>query len=131
MFFIDLLFALVIAIALSLILTGIFGWRHPRDESMAGNLIFVFLMFFLFAWAGGVWMTPWGPALWGGYWAPFLFPGIFILLLLIALIPPRQPLSRQEAVEQAEKEAVAGTALGIFFWVLIIGLVASILFHYI
>ncbi len=131
MFFLDFLVALVIALVLSLILTGIFGWRRRENDAFAGSLLFVFFMFFLFAWAGGVWLTPFGPAMWGGHWAAFLLVPLFIALLLGALIPPTKPRSRREAAVQAEETAAADTALGAFFWILIIGLAISILVHYV
>lgn len=133
MFFLDLLVALVIALVLSLILTGVFGWRRRENDAFAGSLLFVFLMFFLFAWAGGVWMTPFGPVMWGAHWVAFLLVPLFIALLLAALIPPSRPRSRRRAVVQAEESAAAdtATALGAFFWVLIIGLAIFILAHYI
>jgi hypothetical protein len=47
MFFVDLMFALVLAIVLSLFVPGAFGWRRPGQEVLWDNMVFVFILFFL------------------------------------------------------------------------------------
>jgi MFS family permease len=132
MFFTDLLIALVIAVIFSLILTVIFGWRHPAGEEMAGTFLFVFLMFLLFGWMGGIWLTPVGPPLWGSYWVSFIIIPFLVALLLIALAPPtRPPRTRREAVEQAREEEAVESTLGLVFWILLIFMALFIIYYYI
>jgi hypothetical protein len=134
MFFIDLAFVFVIALALSLFLAVFLGWR-PRGkmESTAGiSALFLFMILFLAVWAGGVWITPFGPALWGVYWLPFVVVGILTALLLLAAgaPPPRRPRTRMDAVQQAEKEWAAERVFNIFFGILAVGLLVSIVLAY-
>lgn len=128
MFGVELLFALVIALFLSLILVAAIGWRHPARGGSGPAVFFLFLIIFLVAWAGGAWMEPFGPVLWGGYWLPFLLIGLFVALILAA-VTPGEPRRRRAAsglpseMERAarQEETAAGAVLfGVFFWVLLI-----------
>jgi hypothetical protein len=93
-------------------------------------MVFLFFLIFLVAWAGGVWLPPFGPVLLGGHWLPILFTAFLVVLLLLALIPPRPPRSRREAIQQAEQQMGSESALGVFFWILVIGLSIAIIVHY-
>lgn len=127
MFFLDLLFALVIAI----LLTALFGLLFRRMAMGTGLLLF-FLVLFLASWAGGVWLTPFGPPLFGVSWLSFLFIGLFVALILTALIPPvRPPRTLEEARVQAETEAETTFIIDIFFWILLLGLLVVIVITYI
>lgn len=126
MFFVDLLFALVVALLLTAIFSAGFRNRGPW------GLWWVFLLVvFLAAWAGGVWLTPFGPPLLDVYWLPFLFVGLVVALLIAAAVPPepRRPRAPVAASEVATEEAVA--AFSIFFWVLLIGLALAIILWYV
>jgi hypothetical protein len=72
-----LLFALVIAVGLTLI----FALLYRNVGSWALWWMFS-LLIFLAARAGGVWITPVGPKLFGQSWLPFLLAGLFLALLL-------------------------------------------------
>lgn len=127
MFFADFLFALCIALLLSAIFTLVFGRRGPWE-----SVLVFFLLVFLASWAGGVWLSPFGPVLWGSYWFPFLVAG-FVIALVLASMPPGRSESTVDLVEQAEEEREAKallSALGIFFWILILALLAAIIFGY-
>ncbi|MFP4016245.1 MAG: hypothetical protein ACLFUI_04355 [Halanaerobiales bacterium] len=119
MFFLELLFAIVIA----LLLAGLFGigLRHGDRD-----FLWFFLIMILFIWAGGVWITPVGPLLWGVPWLSFLLVGLFFMLLFVAVIPENR--YRRKRSETAEREAVF--IVDIFFWVMIIGLSIAILAYY-
>jgi hypothetical protein len=56
--------------------------------------------------------------------------GIVIALLLTALLPSGPPRTPREAKEQARAEANALVAVDAFFWVLIIGLIITIVVGY-
>jgi len=120
----DFFFALVLALLLAWIFQAAFGTRGPGDR-----FIWFFLIIFLFAWAGGVWIAPIGPMWWGVSWIPVLATGIFIALLLTAAAPGT-PRNRREARTQAATEDTVAAALGIFFWILVVLLVLSIIGRY-
>ncbi|MBD3401407.1 hypothetical protein GF420_00820 [candidate division GN15 bacterium] len=131
MFLIDLLLAFVVALILSLILAGLAGWQYPGRVGIWPSLLLLFFILFFATWAGGAWLTPVGPVVWGTYWVPFVLVGFIIALLLAAIVPPRRPRSRVEAIEQAEARADTQMALGVFFWVFFIVVVAAIIARYI
>lgn len=126
MFWIDLLFALVIALLLGAVVAGGFRWRHPGTEAAWTSGLFIFFLIFFAAWAGGVWLTPAAATVaWGSYWVPFFIVGLFVVLL-VAAIP-----GRRRAATPAEGAAAAGAAVfGLFFWLLLIGLILAIIAGY-
>ncbi len=126
MFFIDILFALAVA----LLLTALFD-RGFRNRGPWTSLWVFFLLIFLASWAGGLWVTPVGPPLFGIYWLPFVFVGIIFALLIAAAAPARPPRSRAEAIERARAQEEVSEALSVFFWVWIIGLLLVIVLAYI
>ena len=135
MFFVDLLFALIVALILTLILVPLMGWRRPGYEATWRTAVFVFLLVFLFAWAGGVWLMPFGPTFYTVYWLPFVVVAVLYALLLLAAAPPRLPGSRSRGVvtnaaAEARREEVAAKAFGLFFWVLAVLLAIALLVHY-
>ena len=126
MFLLDLLFAIVTA----LLLTGLFGMLFRRMTVGEGLLLF-FVILFLATWAGGVWIAPIGPLLFDVSWLSFLLVGLFVVLLLTILIPPARPRSVvHETPGQVQAEAEAAIVMDVFFWVLIIGLLAVIVIAY-
>jgi len=130
MAFVDLVFALVFALVLSWLLVSVLGWQRPAREGTWAGIALLFVLLFLFVWAGGVWVSPFGPTLWGGYFLPFLIVGIVLALVFAAIIPPRRPRTAQEAIEEARTEAAIDAAFSAFFWVLVIVLLISIVAHY-
>jgi len=132
MFFIDLMIVFGIAVILSLLLAGPFAWRRPGQGVFWGNVFFLFLVFFFISWAGGVWLPPFGPVLWGAYWMPFVLTAVIVGLLLLALVPPRRPRTRREAIiQQAKEETAARTTLDFFLWILVLGLLIAIIVRYV
>ena len=96
-----MLFDFFFALAIAGIVTALFALLLGRRGPWASSPLF-FLLIFLAAWAGGVWITPVGPSVWGLYWLPFLVVAVLFALLLAAVTPPeRTPQSRIEAWEQA------------------------------
>jgi hypothetical protein len=127
MFISELLFAVAIAFILTIIFGVIFG--HRREYPGLG---FFFIILLLATWAGGLWITPLGPVLWDVSWLEFLVVGVIFALLLLAVLPPeRKPRTKGEAVAQAEAESEAVIVLNIFFWVMVVALIASIIIAYI
>jgi len=126
MFFVDLLFALAVA----LLLTAIFAAGFRNRGPWAAWWVFL-LVVFLAAWAGGVWITPFGPLLFDTYWLPILVVGLIFALLLAAAVPARAPRTRAEAIAEARAEEEAAAAFSVFFWILLIGLAIAIVLAYV
>ena len=133
----NLLFVLAFAVALSSLLTWGFGWRHPARRGGGGaSLLFLFLVLVFAMWAGGAWIPRWGPVAYDTPWLTILLVGLFISLLILALAAPTHPRPHRAAGGAATASAATrdeetiGVVFGIFFWVLIIGLVAAIVFRY-
>lgn len=132
MLWVDLLIAAAVASFLAAALAGVFAWRHPRKPELWPTALFLFLVLFLAAWAGGVWVRPSGPRLLGVAFIPFfLAGGVVALLLLAAATPTRRPRNAEEEQERAEEAAAVGVAFGIFFWALLLSLVAVIAIRYV
>ncbi|MFP4114140.1 MAG: hypothetical protein ACOC2Y_04925 [Spirochaetota bacterium] len=125
MFIGDVLVALLVAVLLAALFGGLFGRRQG-----APGFAIVFLLFFLFAWAGGLWIEPYGPPVFGVYWLPGLVVTLLIFLLLAALAERRPPKSTREVKAEIEARQEAVTALGVLFWVLIGGLIVAIVIAY-
>jgi len=130
MFFTDVITALIVAtlIMVPLYLTG-------RVGPWSGRIWFA-LVLFLFTWVGGVWGRPYGPVLWGVSWLPFVFFGLIFALLMAAAVPRRQPgrskMSPQgRAGAENDMEIRLDVTIGIYFWLLLVGLVAALVVHYI
>jgi uncharacterized membrane protein len=116
---------LVIALIFALVFSLIFSVGLRRSGPWPNFWIF-FLIVFLTILTGGIWIIPVGPAVWGVYWVPMLFIAIIISLLLAAATPKRRPRTRAEAIKQAEDEQDVEAVIGIFFWILIIAFVGTI-----
>jgi hypothetical protein len=130
MFFVDLMFALVLAMAFSFFVPGAFGWRRPGQELLWDNMVFVFTLIFLISWAGGAWLPMFGPVWMGGYWLPFLLSASFAVILLFAVAPPQPSRTQRRAIEKAEPEITTEKPSGVFFWILVIGLSIAIIIRY-
>jgi len=126
MIFADVLLALVFGVLFALLFGALFNGRDG-----APGFLFVFLLFFFFAWAGGIWVGPFGPPLFGLYWLPGLIVTLLIFLLIAALASSRPPKSTAEAKAEIEARQTTETVLGLFFWVLIVGLIVAIVLAYI
>jgi hypothetical protein len=134
MFIVELMYALIIGLAIAWIFGFALNTRGPWN-----SFLWFFVIIFMFSWGGGVWITPFGPTGWGVAWLPFLFVGIFISLLLSAATP-RSARRRIGPKGQATpvgtlKEQTAGErdveyALDYLFWLLVFGLAVFICWHY-
>jgi len=132
LYIIDFLFALVVAVLLSLVLIALMGPQRRREgSSVAGAVMFFFIILFFASWAGGVWLAPVGAPVWGGTWAPFLLVGVFVALLLAAAGEHSRHMQERRETESPEADiATNAMAFGMFFWVLIIALVAAVIAGY-
>ncbi|MBD3237984.1 MAG: hypothetical protein GF330_14895 [Candidatus Eisenbacteria bacterium] len=135
MFLMDLVFAIIIGVVLSVVLVSMVGWRHPARGDAWPSAIFAFVTILLVAWAGAVWLAPVGPGPWYAHWWPALAVGVGLALLLLALAPPtrRPPTTREAESDQppAQTREVARVALfGAFFWALIVALAIAVVAAY-
>jgi hypothetical protein len=128
MLWIEMLFVVVFALLLSALLSWGLGWRHPGAEAAAGtSLLFLFLVLVFAMWAGASWLPPWGPVLYGASWLNVLMVGLLVCLIVLAVAAPvhRPPRSPREAAAEAEQQAEVSTVFGLFFWLLLAGLVVA------
>jgi len=126
MVWLDILLIIVFALVLSIIVAYGLGWRHPaRRDAVGISALFLFLVLLFAMWAGGVWLPVSVTYFYGRPWLGFLLIGSLVCLLVLAVAEPisRVPTSRQAAAE-AREAAAAGRAFGVFFWVLLLGLLA-------
>jgi K+-sensing histidine kinase KdpD len=126
MFILDMLFALAIA----LLLTGLFAMLF-RGMRMGNGLLFFLLILFLATWSGGLWIGPFGPTLLNVFWLPFLLVGLLISLLMVIFITPvspQQPLD--ETRMQTSPNAPAVIVIDALFWILILGLLVTLVVAY-
>lgn len=141
MFFIEFLFAFVLALVIAGILASAMGPKTGRrQDAWPLGLFFFFLLLFAI-WAGGVWFTPVGPELWGVQWVPFVVVGIIVALMLAASVPSNERWRSARAaraggagttaVEPTEGEEASAVALSIFFWVVIVALLGAIVARYV
>lgn len=118
MFWIEILTAFVVALALSSIFVGGFGWRRPGSQPEDGAiaaLLFFFVIVFSVTWAGGGWVRPMGPAISGVSWLSFFVVGLLAALILAVANRPMRPLPPPE--ERRRAHWLAG--VGLVFWLLL------------
>jgi hypothetical protein len=112
---------LMIALALSLVLTLLFWWAGHSRQTWEGTYR-LFLIIFLGSWAALLWMRPYQASA-SLLWTSLLVIGLF---LAAALVPRRPPKNRRETkrlLEQIEKEKTLRSFFHIylrwFFWPLV------------
>ena len=126
MVFSDLLFVLLI----TLVLTAIFvvGFRRQRTGQI---IAMFFVILFLATWAVGLWIVPVGPKVFGVPWVSYLIAGLLMALLLTALVPlAKSRRAKDETTTESEEKTVAIAVFDLFFWILIIALIAAIILRY-
>lgn len=125
-------FSLVIALSVSLILSLFMRRGGPRS-----GFFFFFLMLFLITLAGGLWIRPFGPNFHGVFWVPIMVIGLIAGLFLYQSAPRRSPRNRKEMIqtmkvekERRQLEQLTYISLDIFFWVVAVLLIISIIYRY-
>jgi hypothetical protein len=112
--------ALILTLLLTFILS-LFSKRPFRSFAL------FFLLLFLVSWSGQLWITPIGPVLWGIAWVPLIMISIFFSLLIFALIPTAAPPKKQDNTEVEDSPLIV---FGVFFWIVLILLMISIIAGY-
>lgn len=122
---IDLIVAFIVATVLVAVLGA--GVRRLPVGSM---LIAMFAILFLASWAGGIWLAPPGSRPVLAYIVPFLVVGLAMALLMTAFIPRHPPRTRGEALRRQDARREVASFVNVFFWLLLVVLLASILVRY-
>jgi hypothetical protein len=121
----DFIFALAAALVLTAVLATAWGLPRLRHRFV----VWPFLMLFLAAWAGGVWLSPLGPRFFGGYVLPFFIVAFVIALVIAASTHP----GRRASVTGAPADDLATASLvgaSVFLWVVVFSLLAAIVVYY-
>ena len=126
MFLGELLFAFFMALLFTLIFTLVFKRPGPWSAWWA-----FFLVIFLAAWAGGLWITPAGPVFVGIYWLPIILVAFIFAILLAAVNTPQSRQPKVATISQVEQqETTAEKIFDVFFWVLLVVLTITIILGY-
>jgi hypothetical protein len=124
--FIGILFALFIAMALTLIFALIL-----RNTGPWGGFWTFFVLLFFIALGAGEWAAPRGPSAWGYYWVPGLVSAFILALMLAAASPGskkkylrnRKKYLTEKEGDKEEEAVVTAVVISSFFWVLLLVLV--------
>jgi hypothetical protein len=120
---------LLFALAIALFFTVFFTLLGRRAKPWPVVLVF-FLLIFLAAWAGGIWITPVGPTFLGIYWISFFAAGLIFALLLVAVTAFSSPRS-QDSKDKIRQEEDLEVTISAFFWILLLSLIAAIIIGYV
>lgn len=129
----EVIFALIIAISISIIISMALRRQGPRK-----GFFLLFVTIFLITLAGGLWLSPAGPYGRGIYWLPFIVVGGLGSYILYLRAPRKPPYGRKETLETLDRiaeskqlEKLTYLTLDLFFWVILVFLLAVILIHYV
>ena len=127
---------IIFALATALVISVIIGMALRRQGPRTGFML-MFITIFLITLAGGIWLTPAGPYVRGFYWLPFLVVGGLGSYILFLRAPRNPPHSRKETIETLDRiakskqlEKLTYMTFDLFFWILLIFLLAVILLYY-
>jgi hypothetical protein len=120
---------IILAFILALFFAVIFNVAM-RSRQRALPIAFIFILFFLFAWAGGLWIRPLGPPVFGVYWIPSLVATILIFLVLISFAQDETKKKGAASAEASGSNAAVTAAVGLTLWILFAGLIAVIVVAY-
>ena len=119
---------LILAFILGLISAAVFSAAFSSRKGMPG-IVPVFILFFLFALVGGLWLRPYGPPIFEIYWLPsFIF--IVLIFLLLASITYEPPKSKKDIDEKQAVRETTATIVNLAFRLLIAVLVIVIIAGY-
>jgi hypothetical protein len=99
MFWIDLLLALIVGVVLTLVFVFVVRRRGPWEST----LLF-FILVFLGAWAGGLWLKPVGPPYNGFYFINYIVAGLILAVLIAAAGPASKKESRKKIELKTQDE---------------------------
>jgi len=125
----DILLVILFALIISAILGWGLGWRHPaRSSTTAASILFLFVVLLITMWAAAIWMPEWGPAYYGSSWLGILLVGLFVSLVILAVVSPDWRRFRGRKADLEVEEAAEATAVfGCFFWILMTAFIVIVL----
>ncbi len=118
---------LLLAVIFSLLLTAVIAAGVGGRRTL-GELLPFFLLVFLAAWAGGIWLGA-GPMWWDFYWVPAIIIGVVVsLIFILTTRPPATdtPLPEEEAAESMAEVAVTFLGLTVWIWVFLLAIAVII-----
>lgn len=117
----------IILIIIAIVIGSIFYYGFRRRGPW--NLLWVFIILFLVAWAGRLWIVSTTTVHWGYAWVPVIFWVLLIALLITGLAPKEEKRTPQNNPETGEEVSETGgrTIFGRFFWLLLLALIAVII----
>jgi len=113
------------AMLVAILFSFLFAYLAPGPRPFRG-LFFFFFILFLVGWAGQLWIVPFGPLLWGVAFFPLFFLVAVVSFIMMAVLPPT-PAAKENPPVNTNAAVIA---FGLFFWFLVITLVASIIIGY-
>ena len=124
--------AIIAALAVAFILTILFSVLL-KNKGPWGGLWVVFIIIFLASWAGHLWISPIGPLVGNVSIVPIVIVGIIIAVILAAVSRPtirNKPPKIEAEWQEPPKEAVNAVTVGVFYWVLLVILIFTIIGGY-
>ncbi len=116
--FLEIVLTILAAIIIGVIFYYVFKTTGPW-----GSLWSFLLILILAGVAAEAWISPVGPVVWNVAWVPTLLVIITFALLLAAATPPRDRTTTS-AGPNPSKEESAAIAIGAFFWIFLLALLA-------
>jgi amino acid transporter len=119
----EIIAAFLVALLLTVFFSTVLKSRGPW-----GALWLVFIVIFLATWAGHLWINPAGPTVLGVSVVPIFVIGFIVAFILASVSVPTTKVKAKhvEDVTTVAENTEAAVTLGIFFWVLLIILLAVI-----
>jgi len=121
---------ILVSFIFALIFSAILMSFNRRGPGPWYGFLFFFVLMFLIMWAFGPWIRPAGPLFLGISWLPLFVFGLIIALLSGAMVPPAPKTPRHRTENELSTEEANESvklALGVVFWILIIGLIIVII----
>lgn len=120
---------LVFAFLMGVLFTMIFAFALRRRGPWASVWTF-FIIVFLVAWAGSLWITPAGPVFRGIYWVPIVFLSFVAAVLLAYAVPRQYRTKKVETITDAKRDEEGTRVLDTVFWILLVALTITIILGY-
>ena len=124
---------LAVALIAALVFTGALALSWGLRRFAPASFVWPFLVLFLAAWAGGVWIAPVGPRFWGGYFLPFLAVAFVMAVLIAAAKNPLRERLRPASGpdERPDPTTIAALTISVFLWVVLFSLFGAIVTFYV